>query len=218
MDLSVEPKTVSQQVTKNLRKAIVQGSFRPGDRLVEASLCNQLGVSRPSLREALRALEAEKLVVIRPNKGPSVALLTWDIAQQIYVVRALLEGEAAALAARYASPEQIGVIQGALNAFGAAVESQNAQARIYSTEVFYAALQQAGGNPVITEVLRGLTSRINFLRATSMGNGKRARDSFTEMRAILDAVEANDADRARQASMQHIQNAAIAAEAVFPHA
>lgn len=215
LDLTVEPKTVLQQVIEKLRQAIVEGVFKPGERLVEANLCNQLGVSRPSLREALRALEAEKLVVIMPNKGPSVAVLTWELAEQIYVVRALLEGEAAALAAKRASPEILDGMARALADFKTAAEAEDARGRVTSTAVFYGLLQKAGGNQIIAESLSNLMSRIDYLRSRSMANGARARDSLAEMQAILDAVAAGQPEQARQASMLHVQNAAIAAETVF---
>src|SRR5690348_15248882 len=96
MDLKVSPVSVQQQAASKLRAAILAGVFQPGDRLVEADLCERLGVSRPSVREALRSLEAEKLVAIVPNRGPLVPLITWEQAKEIYQVRVLLEGEAAA--------------------------------------------------------------------------------------------------------------------------
>ncbi|HWD15746.1 MAG TPA: GntR family transcriptional regulator, partial [Casimicrobiaceae bacterium] len=86
---------VRSQTVGNLRNAILTGRFAPGARLVEAELCRLLGVSRPSVREALRQLEAERLVVITPFKGPAVARIEWPEAEQIYEVRALLEGQAA---------------------------------------------------------------------------------------------------------------------------
>ncbi len=70
MDLKVLTQTVQGQAVRNLREAITSGMFQPGDRLVEAEMCARLGISRPSLREALRSLEAERLIVIVPNKGP----------------------------------------------------------------------------------------------------------------------------------------------------
>ena len=80
---------VRSQTVGNLRDAILAGRFAPGERLVEAELCRLLGVSRPSIREALRQLEAERLVVITPFKGPAVARIEWPEAEQIYEVRVL---------------------------------------------------------------------------------------------------------------------------------
>ena len=70
LDLRITPRTVQQQTIEKLRLAIIAGVFPPGSRLVESQLCAQLGVSRPSLREALRSLQAERLIEIIPNRGP----------------------------------------------------------------------------------------------------------------------------------------------------
>ena len=77
IDLRVSRKSVQQETVEKLRGAILSGVFTPGIRLVEADLCNSLGVSRPLLREALRSLQAERLIDIVPNRGPQVPRLSW---------------------------------------------------------------------------------------------------------------------------------------------
>src|SRR5690606_15361772 len=129
------------------------GHFTPGQRLVEAELCRLLGVSRGSVREALRRLEAEKLITIVPNRGPSVTRLDWDEAQQIYQVRAVLEGEAAALAASAATAKQRDTMHKALVAFDVAVEADDAAGRVTATARFYDEIHAASGNAIIEEML-----------------------------------------------------------------
>ena len=94
-DLKITPMTIQAQTANKLRDAIVDGLFAPGEKLSEADLCRQMGVSRTSLREALRQLEAERLVTIIPNRGPSVTQITWDEAAAIYETRELLESRVA---------------------------------------------------------------------------------------------------------------------------
>ncbi|WP_374636915.1 GntR family transcriptional regulator, partial [Paracoccus sp. (in: a-proteobacteria)] len=86
-----QPTTLRDVVLDRLRDAIIGGIFKPGDRLVERVLCEQLGVSRTVVRETLRYLDAEGLVEHIPNKGPIVARMTWDDARQIYDIRRKLE-------------------------------------------------------------------------------------------------------------------------------
>src|SRR5690606_4668487 len=105
LDLRIAPRTGQQEAVDNLRLASVSGMFQPGSRLVESHLCAQLGISRPSLREALRSLEAERLIEIVPNRGPSIPALSWEEATAIYEVRELLEVEAAGRCALRISPE-----------------------------------------------------------------------------------------------------------------
>jgi DNA-binding GntR family transcriptional regulator len=125
MDLKVSTETVRVQAVRNLREAIISGMFQPGDRLIETEMCVRLGISRPSLREALRSLEAEKLVVIVPNKGPHIPILSLEEANQIYDVRALLEGEAAALFSKTATVVAIDIMRKALAAFDGAINKKN---------------------------------------------------------------------------------------------
>jgi DNA-binding GntR family transcriptional regulator len=215
MDLKVEYQTIQAQVANKLRDAILSGHFKPGQRLVEGDLCETMQVSRSSLREALRRLEAEKLVTIIPNRGPSVAEITWEQAKEIYQVRALLEGEAAALFATRATSQEKRQMAEALAAFAAADEADDVIGRLESTGRFYEVMLNGCGNAVIGELLEGLVARITFLRARSMSREGRARYSATEMRRILRTIEKKDAPGARAAAIEHVHSACAAAEAVY---
>lgn len=214
-DLRVLPKTVQQQTVEKLRGAILSGMFKPGDRLLEAQLCEMLGVSRPSLREALRSLEAERLVTLVPNKGPHIPIVAWERAAEIYQVRALLEGEAAALAAGKALPNDIKKMRAALTAFRKAAKNGDTPGEVESTADFYAELLRLCGNSIIEEILNGLLARINLLRAKSMSRPGRAEFSVKEMAAILDAVEAGDSEAARQAATYHVEQAHASAREAY---
>ncbi|OGA53796.1 MAG: hypothetical protein A3F74_20000 [Betaproteobacteria bacterium RIFCSPLOWO2_12_FULL_62_58] len=215
MDLKVEPQTVQIQTANKLRNAILSGYFKPGQRLVEADLCETMQVSRSSVREALRGLEAEKLITIIPNRGPFVAEITWDEAKEIYHVRAILEGEAAALFAERATSEHKREMAQALAAFVNADDADDAIGRLTSTSRFYDVMLRECGNRIIRDLLQGLVARINFLRARSMSRPGRAKYSAIEMRGMLRAMEKNDPVAARAATVEHVRNACAAAEAVF---
>ena len=215
MDLKVSPVSVQQQAASKLRAAILAGVFQPGERLVEADLCERLGVSRPSVREALRSLEAEKLVAIVPNRGPLVPLITWEQAKEIYQVRVLLEGEAAAAFAQRATPESVRRMQGALADFLKADKDNDAVERINATSRFYEEILNGCGNSVIRDILNGLLARITFLRSRSMSAPGRAKHSGQEMAAILQAIRKRDSDAARKAAVKHVEQASLSAQATF---
>jgi len=215
MDLKVAPQTVYAQAVGKLRDAILSGHFKPGQRLTELDLCEQMQVSRPSVREALRRLEAEKLITTIPNRGPFVAEITWQEAREIYQVRAILEGEAAALFARRATVAEKREMTQALAAFAAADAADDAIGRLTSTSHFYEVILRGCGNGVIQDLLQGLVARINFLRARSMSRPGRTRQSATELRRILKAIEKKDSAGARAAAVDHVHSACAAAEAVF---
>jgi DNA-binding GntR family transcriptional regulator len=215
VELRVSVQSVQQQAVEKLRAAILAGVFKPGDRLVEAALCAQLGVSRPSVREALRSLEAEGLVNIVPNRGPQIPVLTWQQAEEIYQVRVLLEGEAAALCARRGTREHVDGMGVALADFEKAVRQDDSARRLSSTAEFYRIMQHGAGNSLIDTLLQRLMARINFLRAQSMSRAGRAKFSAREMRAIYQAVAKGDAKAARKAAETHVKNAAAAARETF---
>ncbi|MDB5606420.1 MAG: GntR family transcriptional regulator [Bradyrhizobium sp.] len=214
-NLRISPKTVQQQIVEKLRGAITEGVFKPGDRLVEADLCEMLGVSRPSIREALRSLEAERLIDIIPNRGPQIPVLTWEHATEIYQVRALLEGEAAFLAAKHATAEDLKQMRASLAAFGKAIRANDMPAKVASTAEFYGHIMRICGNRIIQEILSGLLARINFLRARSMSEPGRAKFSLQEMKAIYQAIAAKNSGAARSAAIKHVENAHVSANAAF---
>ena len=212
LNLRISPRTVQQATVDKLRLAIFSGLFQPGSRLVESQLCAQLGVSRPSLREALRSLQAERLIEIVPNKGPSVPSLSWEEATAIYEVRELLEGEAAARCAARISKEQLHELEKALRAFELAASSNDSMAQVTTAADFYSIVLANCGNPVLEEVHRGLLARISFFRGRSMSLEGRAQSSLREMREIFDAIASGDEKTARKASRTHVLKAKAAAK------
>jgi GntR family transcriptional regulator, trigonelline degradation regulator len=89
--INAHPRRLREEAFERLRDAIIAGHFAPGARLVERELCEAMGVSRTSIREVLRRLEAEQLIVVEPRRGPVVARLTRKQVAEIYEVRAMLE-------------------------------------------------------------------------------------------------------------------------------
>lgn len=215
IDFRISPRTVQQQAVEKLREAILASVFKPGDRLIEADLCALLGVSRPSVREALRSLEAEKLIAVAPNRGFFIPTMSWDEIEEIYKVRALLEGEAAALFTPRATPEQIRAMRTALEDFKSAIKLDDRLAQLATTSRFYEPILSGCGNRIIQEILQGLMARITFLRSRSMSREGRAKYSLREMTKILDAIKSGASEDARTAACEHIEKACTAAKTVY---
>jgi DNA-binding GntR family transcriptional regulator len=215
LDLRISPKPVQHQIVEKLREAIAAGRFRPGERLVEADLCEMFGVSRPSIREALRSLEGERLIWMIPNRGPQIPVLTWKQATEIYRVRALLEGEAAFVAAQRATAEDLKLMRASLAAFGKAVRANDEEKEISATAAFYGHILRVCANFVIEETLQGLLARINFLRGRSMSRPGRAKVSLQEMKLIFEAIAARNGSAARDAAIKHVENACSSAKDAY---
>jgi len=215
MDLRITPRLVQSQIVSKLRDAILSGHFKPGERLVESSLCHIINVSRSSLREALRRLEGEKLVLNVPNKGPSVAEISWVEAEEIYNARILLEAEAVAQFTKRVTEHDIVKMRAALRNIVKAIENGDAMARLHATSEFYGTIFAGCGNSIIGELLEGLQSRINLLRTQNNQPKKRALDGAKEMDEILRMVEKRDPDAARKATVAHVRAAWDGAKKLF---
>lgn len=207
--------SLRDQVLKVLRTAILELRFLPGDRLIERELCELIGVSRTSIREALRHLESEGLVQNVPNVGPTVAVFDKDEAIHIYELREALEILAARLFVQRATAGQVADVRKALKVLATALGSGEIKSIIRETTSFYEVLLEGCGNPLIGETLTSLQARLVLLRASSMSSPGRAPDSLREMEAIVSALEKRDADAAAQACLVHIQNARTAALAIL---
>lgn len=199
---------VRRQVAKVLRGAITSGRFAPGQHLVEKDLCELLGVSRPSVREALRELEGEGLIDIIPNKGPLVKRLTAADAASVYQVRAALEALAARLFVECATDAQVDRLSVAVGTLAEAYETLDVERILAAKQVFYDVLIEGTGNNVIRSILRSLNDRITLLRRVTLSSPKRAKQSIREIRNLLSAIKRRDADAAYEVSMDHIQQAA----------
>jgi DNA-binding GntR family transcriptional regulator len=205
--------TVRAIVAQKLREAIMSGNLKPGQRLVERELCEMMGVSRPSIREALRALEADGLVNTVPHRGPVVSTISLEEARQLYAARAVLEGFAGRECARLHDPAVVRRIGEALSRLKAALARPKPDmiAILEAKTDFYAALIGGCQNAFIERMLKPLHDRITLLRITSMSQPKRINKSLREVTAIWRAIQSGDADLAERCCVDHIKAAAVAA-------
>lgn len=218
-DLKIEqaPQTLREIAVDRLRSAIIAGRFASGTRLVERTLCDQLGVSRSVVREAIRYLEAEGLVEIAPRSGPVVARLDWAQARQIYDIRLLLEAQAAADCARRADA----AIKAQLTAAQAVLEAAFSDAqpqRLYdATTQFYQVIFLAAGQDIAWEIVQRLNGRISRLRALTLASTDRHVKGQVRMARICKAILANDPEAAAQAVRDHLTEAAEIARRLLEH-
>ncbi|WP_137916853.1 GntR family transcriptional regulator [Hydrogenophaga sp. 2FB] len=206
-------KTLRELALENMRDAIWSGHFKPGERLVERQLCEQLGVSRSIVREVLRHLETEGLVETESHQGPVVASLTADQAAQIYEIRALLEGQAARRCASRATPTAIDELVALNENTQRAFRQSDFHAVRERTGAFYEALFRQAGMDMAWQVVQSLNARINRLRAMTISSSGRQDEAAAEMARIIDALKQHDPDAAQNASEEHVRRVAqIAAE------
>jgi DNA-binding GntR family transcriptional regulator len=203
--------TVRSMVRAKLRDAIITGRLVQGQRLVERELCEMTGVSRASIREALRGLEAEGLVTTVPHRGPVVSTITPEEAEELYRARALLEGFAGRECARHRDPKTVKGLKDAIAKLKIAAREGDMQGLLASKTEFYAALINGCRNTFIENMLRPLHDRITVLRIRSMSQPKRINKSLREVTAIMRAIETGDMVAAERLCIEHIETAATAA-------
>jgi DNA-binding GntR family transcriptional regulator len=198
---------VRSQVVEMLRAAITGGQFAPGQRLIEKGLCDLMGVSRPSVREALRQVESEGLIVTIPNRGPTVSQLSTRDVASIYEVRGALEALAAQLFAASASDEQVAELDAAVTQLDGAYKTGDLEKIVVAKRIFYDVLLEGCGNNILPTLFRTMNARITQLRRVSLSSPKRATVSLREIRAVLRAVKRRDPDSAFKASLHHVKEA-----------
>jgi GntR family transcriptional regulator, trigonelline degradation regulator len=207
MKIEQPPQTLREIATEKVRDAILSGYFKSGERLVERTLGDMLGVSRTVVRETIRYLEAEGLVEFVAHRGPIVARLDWSQARQIYKIRLLLEADAArdcSKSADAAVKERLGQ---ALDALGAAFEGQSTHELFEASTEFYHQIFLAAGHDVSWDVVNRLNGRISRLRGMTLSTTDRHRSGFARMTQIYEAICANDSDAAEAAVRAHLEEA-----------
>lgn len=209
MTLNIKPlvSSVRAQVVATIRAEIVQGRLLPGSRLKERELCEELDVSRPTVREALRQLEAEGLVEIRPHKGPVVATLTDDEARDMYEFREALECFAVYLFVQRASDEAVEDLAHAVDLLEEAHRSGTVEEMIEVKNRFYDVLYTGARNKVLHQQVRLLYGRLAGMRARALLRPGRPVASIIEIRAVLEQILARNAGAARDLWRSHVRSA-----------
>ncbi len=206
-----EPAPIRQQTVAHLRSAITEGQFKAGERLTEARLCELIGVSRTSIREALRQLETEGLIKVIPNRGPVVATLSYEEAKDIYQVREVMESLACRNFAERTSTSQIEALADTLARFEKAAYRADGKELVQIKNDFYSILLDGCGNALVKSFLLSLYARISVLRSTSLAQPGRPLQSLKEINTMVRAIKERDPEAAWEASVIHVRNAAAAA-------
>jgi DNA-binding GntR family transcriptional regulator len=177
------------EVVERLRDLVLSGEVGPGDRLLEKSLCERLDVSRTVIREALRQLEAERLIVTA-NRGPIVAGIDPVEAADLFDVRGVLEGLAGRLFAERATP---GERKALMRRFREVKNppSGDLNRLLVAKDRFYDALLDGAHNDLLRSALRSLHDRIRGLRRISLESEDRIAATGRELQAIIDATVIN---------------------------
>lgn len=193
-------------VFKTLRQAILTGEFMPGERLMEISLANRLGVSRTPVREAIRKLELEGLVVMIPRKGAAVARITVSDLKDVLEVRCHLEEFAASIACERIDDEEIQELTVALKAFEDAIKVKNLKLIAERDVEFHDVIFKATKNKRLLQIINNLREQIYRYRIEYIKDFDYHEVLVKEHRQIVDAILRGDKEAASQIMRTHIYN------------
>ncbi|WP_372339354.1 GntR family transcriptional regulator [Bartonella apihabitans] len=207
--------TLRELALEKMRQAILELHFKPGERLVERKLCDELGVSRTVVREVLRHLEADGLVQTLPNKGPIVAITTADEARQIYEIRAILEATAARACALENNKANSKKLQQIMDHIRLAYSEKNYDHVLSNTNAFYDTLFRASHREIALGIVNSLKIRINHLRSLTIKSPQRDIEGPKQMQKIVDAISAGNGEEAYEATLAHIKRASEIAKTIL---
>ena len=202
MDVRISQKDAYELILSS----IDEGVFRPGDRLVESELAERFGVSRTPIREALQRLETQSLLT-RDGRSLIVASLDHNQLADLYVVRSELEGLAARLAAKHATPEEVRVLQEMVDEDYHLLEDPEAMSR--ANRRFHKQIHLASHNKFLVQQLDLVHRSMALMATTSLAVDGRPDEAMAEHKAIVAAISGGDGEGAYAALKSHISKAFV---------
>ncbi|WP_235034941.1 GntR family transcriptional regulator [Roseomonas sp. 18066] len=208
---SEEILSLAERAYRRLRDAIVDGSLPGGGRVSERSLALSLGISAQPVREALRRLEAEGMVITSPRRGTLVAEFGPERLAEMGLVRIALEGAAAALAARRATPADIAALRRQLNEMAPATAAGDIVALAEANERFHDLVNAIAGNSLVVRSLEAIRAYDHFGRLRALRSSPREPAvAFREHAGIVAAIRRGAPKQAEARMRAHVERSLVA--------
>lgn len=200
-------KPLRELVFEALREAIISGVLKPGERLMEVQLAEELGVSRTPVREAIRKLELEGFVVMIPRKGAYVSGISLKDVADVFEIRSALEGLAAGLAAERITEDELEELERLLVKKGEIIETGDLDRLVEIDTLFHETLYKASRNEKLVQMINNLREQIQRFRSTSLAYPGRMREALEEHKKIVEAISERNIQLAEKLAQEHIENA-----------
>lgn len=193
-------------VFNTLRQAILRGELKPGERLMEIQLANKLGVSRTPIREAIRKLELEGLVLMIPRKGAEVADIKEKNLRDVLEVRSALETLSVRLACERITDEQIAELKRAAKEFKHTLKSGDITKIAEADVKFHDVIYEATENKKLIQLLNNLREQMYRYRVEYLKNESAHAKLLKEHEEIISKIENKETQAAIASVCQHIDN------------
>lgn len=193
-------------VFNTLRKAILTGELKPGERLMEIHLAKKLGVSRTPIREAIRKLELEGLVTMIPRRGAEVAQITEKSLKDVLEVRRALDALCAELACERITEEEMQQLEEASRAFEQATKTRDATVIAKADVAFHDIIVAATGNQRLVQLVNNLAEQMYRYRFEYIKDESQHDKLIEEHRMIYENILTKNCEDAAKAAKEHIDN------------
>ncbi len=202
--ISLRQETLHEQVFRQLREAILSGQLREGERIIETEIAGKMGISRSPLREALRKLELEGLVTVTPRKGAIVNAFSAEDIEEIYLLRSVLEGLAAALAAGRITGGALQGLEESVERMAVLTREDNLPGLVDENTNFHNIIIKASGKKRLAQMIGTLQDYVHRFRTASLSRPGRAANALEEHREILAALREGEGKKAEKLVHDHI--------------
>jgi DNA-binding GntR family transcriptional regulator len=203
---AIPRRSLHDELVERVRRQIVEGVLAPGEKISEKDLCAAYAVSRTPLREALKVLAREGLVVLTPHRGAHVSRLTVSDIEEAFPVIGALEGLAGELACAQATDAEIQQISVLHKKMETAYENRDRQRYFRFNEEIHDALAAAARNPTLDRMREMLDGRVSRARYYANISTARWDQAMKEHMAILDALKARDGVKLGRILQDHLAN------------
>jgi len=211
----INRQTLHDEVTAGLRNMIIEGELAPGSRIPERELCEELGISRTPLREALKVLAAEGMVELLPNRGARVTQITLDDLQELFDLLGVLEGLSGELACQHMSDEEIAAVAD-LHAQMLVCFREGRRLEYFTlNQRIHESIMAGAGNRTLQAAHAAISGRIRHARYLTNLSDARWQQAVDEHGTILEALQRRDSERLFRELRQHLKNKAEVAKAAW---
>jgi len=207
-------KPLREIVLETMREAILQQVIKPGERLMESKLADDMGVSRTPIREAIRQLELEGYLIMVPRKGAYVSEISLNDIHEVYEIRSALEILASGLAAERATPEEIEQMERCIYRESAVLGTEDIIKTVEVDTELHSLIYQASRNDRLVAILNKLREQIYRMRVVSTALPGRRAKSLAYHRDLVEAISQRDAEGAEKIAGEHMR---LAEQSMIQH-
>ncbi len=206
----IRRRSLHDELASLLRDMIIDGALKPGEKVPEAELCLRFGVSRTPLREALKVLAVEGLLILTPNRGARIASITADVVAEIFPVMGQLEALAGELACRRLTSDGLDQIATLHDAMAQAYATRDWVGYSKANRAIHEAIFAVAGNATLSTLYQQLMVRIHAVRFVARQSDQHWHDALGDHEAMMVALRARDGAALADVLRQHLARKAQA--------